>query len=137
MAEVSYESTDPTVDAQIIQLRASNADAVFIIARASRHAGDPRPSSLETADLPAGGLGSSVPAVLKPAGAEAATGVIAAANAKSGRPSWTTIRLRATCWAKEWAPSSTPTFLRRSGYLYGTIIADLLRRCGDELTRET
>ena len=78
--------------------------------------------------------------MLKPAGAEAATGVITAANAKSpGDPSCDNDpgMKGYYAWAKEWAPELNPndSFVA-AGYLYGTIIADLLRRCGDVLTRE-
>jgi branched-chain amino acid transport system substrate-binding protein len=142
VAEVSYESTDPTVDAQIIQLRASNADAIFIIAT-GKHATQAIRKIRELGwkpqiYLPVGS--ASVPAVLKPAGAEASTGVITVANAKSpGDPAWEKDAGMTGyyAWAKEWAPELNPddSFVA-SGYLYGTIIADLLRRCGDVLTRE-
>ena len=57
------------------------------------------------------GSASSVPAVLKPAGAEAATGVITAANAKSpGDPSWDNDpgMKGYYAWAKELAPELNP-----------------------------
>lgn len=142
VAEISYETTDPTVDAQIIQLRASNADAIFIVAT-GKHATQAirkihdlgwKPQIY----LPVGS--ASIPAVLKPAGADAAKGVITiAVNKSAGDPAWDNDpgMKGYYAWAKEWAPELNPndSFVG-SGYVYGTIIADLLRRCGDVLTRE-
>ena len=76
VAEVSYETTDPTVDAQVIQLRASNADTLFIVAT-GKHATQAIRKAHELGwrpqiYLPVGS--ASVPGVLKPAGADAATG---------------------------------------------------------------
>ena len=142
VAEVSYETTDPTVDAQIMQLRASNADAFFIVAT-GKHATQAIRKSHELGwkpqiYLPVGS--ASVPGVLKPAGADAATGVITVANTKSpGDPAWDddSGMKEYLTWAKQWAPGLNPydSFVA-SGYTYGVIVAQLLRQCGDELTRE-
>lgn len=142
VAEVSYETTDPTVDAQIIQLRASNADALFVVAT-GKHATQAMRKAHELGwkpqiYLPVGS--ASVPGVLKPAGAEAAMGVITAANAKSaGDPTWENDpgMKQYFEWAKKWAPELNPldSFVS-GGYSNAIIIADLLRRCGDTLTRE-
>lgn len=142
VADVSYETTDPTVEAQIIQLRASNADAIFIIAT-GKHATQAirkihdlgwKPQIY----LPVGS--ASIPAVLKPAGADAAKGAITiAVNKSAGDPAWDNDpgMKGYYAWAKEWVPELNPndSFVG-SGYIYGTIIADLLRRCGDVLTRD-
>ncbi len=142
VSEVTYETTDPTVDSQIIQLRASNADA-FFIAATGKHATQAMRKAAELGwkpqmYLPVGS--SSVPGVLRPAGAEAAKGVITAANAKSpGDPSWDDdAGMKAyLAWARKWVPelNANDSFVS-AGYSYGMIVADLLRRCGDELTRE-
>ncbi|MGQ0582810.1 MAG: ABC transporter substrate-binding protein [Reyranella sp.] len=142
VAEVSYETTDPTVDAQIIQLRASNADALFIVAT-GKHATQAMRKAHELGwkpqiYLPVGS--ASVPGVLKPAGAEAATGVITAATAKSaGDPAWDDDAGMKQYfeWAKRWAPELNPhdSFVA-GGYSNGIIVAHLLRQSGDQLTRE-
>lgn len=142
VAEVSYETTDPTVDAQIIQLRASNADALFIVAT-GKHATQAMRKAHELGwkpqiYLPVGS--ASVPGVLKPAGTDAATGVITAATAKSaGDPAWDDDpgMKQYLEWAKKWAPELNPldSFVS-GGYSNAIIVADLLRRCGDLLTRE-
>jgi branched-chain amino acid transport system substrate-binding protein len=142
VAEVSYETSDPTVDAQVIQLRASNADALFIVAT-GKHATQAIRKAHELGwrpqiYLPAGS--ASVPGVLKPAGADAATGVITAANAKSaGDPVWNDDpgMKQYFEWAKKWAPELNPhDSLVAAGYSNGIILAHLLRQCGDQLTRE-
>jgi ABC-type branched-subunit amino acid transport system substrate-binding protein len=142
VAEVSYETTDPTVDAQIIQLRASNADVLFVVAT-GKHATQAIRKAPELGwkpqiYVPVGS--ASVPGVLKPAGAEAATGVITAANAKSpGDPAWDGDEgMRQYFeWAKKWAPDLNPhdSFVA-AGYSNGIIVAHLLRQCGELLTRE-
>ncbi len=142
VAEVSYESTDPTFDSQVIQLRASNADVFFIVAT-GKHATQAMRKAHELGwrpqvYLPAGS--SSVPGVLRPAGAEAATGVVTVANAKSpGDPAWDSdAGMQAYfAWAKKWAPELNPhdSFVS-AGYTYGIIVAHLLRQCGDQVTRE-
>lgn len=142
VAEVTYESTDPTVDSQVIQLRASNADVFFIVAT-GKHATQAMRKAHELGwrpqvYLPAGS--SSVPGVLRPAGAEAATGVVTVANAKSpGDPAWDgDAGMQAYfAWAKKWAPELNPhdSFVS-AGYTYGIIVAHLLRECGDQVSRE-
>jgi ABC-type branched-subunit amino acid transport system substrate-binding protein len=142
VGEVSYESTDPTVDSQVIQLRASNADAFFIVAT-GKHATQAMRKAAELGwkpqiYLPAGL--SSVPGVLRPAGADAAKGATTAANAKSpGDPSWDDDPgMKAyLAWAKKWAPElNSDDSSVSAGYSYGMIVAGLLRRCGDQLTGE-
>ena len=142
VAEVSYETTDPTVDTQIIQLRASNADVLFVVAT-GKHATQAIRKSHEMGwkpqvYLPVGS--ASVPGVLKPAGSDAATGVITVANTKSpGDPAWNDDEgmKEYLAWAKQWAPDLNPqdSFVA-SGYTYGVIVAHLLRQCGDLLTRD-
>ncbi len=142
VSEATYESTDPTVDSQVIQLRASNADVFFVVAT-GKHATQAMRKAAELGwkpqiYLPVGS--SSVPGVLRPAGVDAARGAITAANAKSpGDPSWANDEgMKAyLAWARKWVPELNPddSFVA-AGYSYGLIVADLLRRCGDKLTRE-
>jgi ABC-type branched-subunit amino acid transport system substrate-binding protein len=142
VAEVSYESTDPTVDSQVIQLKASGADAFFVIAT-GKHATQAMRKAAELGwkpqiYLPVGS--SSVVGVLRPAGVEAARGVITAANAKSpGDPAWNDDAGMKDYFdfMKRWAPELNPNdSFASAGYSYGMIIAQVLRQCGEELTRE-
>jgi branched-chain amino acid transport system substrate-binding protein len=142
VSEVSFETTDPTVDSQVIQLRSSNADVFFVVAT-GKHATQAIRKAHELGwkpqiYLPVGS--ASIPGVLKPAGAEAATGIITAANSKSaGDPTWENDpgMKEYYAWAKKWAPELNPddSFVS-AGYSYAYILAHLLRQSGDLLTRE-
>lgn len=142
VSEVSFETTDPTVDSQVIQLRSSNADVFFVVAT-GKHATQAIRKAHELGwkpqiYLPVGS--ASIPGVLKPAGAEAATGTITAANSKSaGDPTWENDpgMKEYYAWAKKWAPELNPddSFVS-AGYSYAYILAHLLRQSGDLLTRE-
>ncbi|NBU00204.1 MAG: hypothetical protein EBT59_14080, partial [Betaproteobacteria bacterium] len=83
---------------------------------------------------------ASVGGILKPAGLDAAKGVITAANAKSpGDPAWDQdIGMRGYFdFLKRWAPAINPNdSFAASGFSYAQIIVQILKQCGDHLTRE-
>ena len=84
VATQSYETTDPTVDSQIVALQASGANVLFIVAipkfaaQAIRKAYDIgwQPTRFLNS------VGNSVGTVMKPAGLEKGIGIISAAFAK-------------------------------------------------------
>jgi ABC-type branched-subunit amino acid transport system substrate-binding protein len=83
---------------------------------------------------------ASVGGILKPAGFDAAKGVITAANAKSpGDPAWDQdVGMRGYFdFLKRWAPAINPNdSFAASGFSYAQIIVQILKQCGDHLTRE-
>jgi branched-chain amino acid transport system substrate-binding protein len=91
VATQSYETTDPTIDSQILSLRASGANVLFTVAIAKFHAQAIRKvydigwKPMQFADI---GV-QSLKAVIQPAGAEKAVGLISATPGKSVTdPQW-------------------------------------------------
>ena len=140
--EVSYEVTDPTVDSQILQLQASGADVFFNIttpkfaAQAIRKAYDIGWKPLHYLN----NVSNSVGSVLTPAGLEKAVGIISSAYIKDATDS---------TWANDKAIAEWREFMKKYypegnqadvfnvyGYSVAATIAQVLRQCGDNLTRE-
>jgi branched-chain amino acid transport system substrate-binding protein len=141
-AKASYETADPTVDSQIIQLQASGCDVLVTVAI-------PKFGSLVIRKMAEiewkplhilNGIASSVGATLKPAGFENAKGIITDNSFKDATdPQW-----RDDAGFKQWLafmdkyyPNGDKT---DSGTVYGYSIAQttvqVLKQCGDDLTRE-
>ena len=142
VAEVSYEVTDPTVDSQIISLKASGADVLML-------ASTPKASAQAIRKIANLGwkptvfmtyASSSVELVLKPAGFDNAKGIISSAYLKD--PSDPTLRndkevLAYLDWVKKYLPDANPYDIYVAyGYANAHTLTHVLRQCGDELTRE-
>jgi branched-chain amino acid transport system substrate-binding protein len=140
--EASFEITDPSVDAQVVKLKASGADALFVLgsaqatAQAIRKAWDLHWRPL----LFVGNTAASVATVMKPAGLKQSVGVISGAYLKDP----TDRRWRNDPGLKQWRafmkryyPEGDVTDLYNV-YAYATAltIVQVLKQCGDELTRE-
>ena len=138
----SYETTDPTVDSQIIELKESGCDVLVTIAIPKFGALAIRKMA-EIGFKPLhilNGIASSVGATLKPAGLEHATGIISDNSFKDPTdPQW-----RDDAGYKEWVafmdkyyPNGDKTDQQT---VYGHSIAattvQVLKQCGDDLTRE-
>jgi branched-chain amino acid transport system substrate-binding protein len=140
--EVSYEVADPTVDSQIVQLQASGADVFFNIttpkfaAQAIRKAYDIGWKPVHYLN----NVSNSVGSVLTPAGLEKSVGIISSAYIKDATDS---------TWANDKAIAEWREFMKKYypdgnqadvfnvyGYSVGATIAQVLRQCGDNLTRE-
>ena len=140
--KVTYETSDPTIDSQVIAMQRTRAEGVFLggtgkfvsLALKKIHELGWRPQIY----LPIGS--ASVGGILKPAGFDAAKGVITAANAKSpGDPAWDQdVGMRGYFdFLKRWVPAINPNdSFAASGFSYAQIIVQILKQCGDHLTRE-
>ena len=141
VAEVSYEVTDPTVDSQVVQLQASGANVFFNIttpkfaAQAIRKAYDIGWKPVQYLN----NVSSSVGSVLKPAGLEKSVGLITTAYLKDPSDER---------WAKDPAISKWEAFMKKYnpevsitdnfgiyGYTVAETLAQVLKQCGDNLTR--
>jgi branched-chain amino acid transport system substrate-binding protein len=142
VAKQSYEVTDPSVDSQIVSLQGSGADTFVDIAngkftaQAIRKVYDLgwRPLHIITQ------LSSSPATVLKPAGVEKSVGLVTATYAKApGDPTWA----KDPAWVaylafmKAHFPEADPNDnYAWSGWSNAHVFAEVLKKCGDDLTRE-
>jgi branched-chain amino acid transport system substrate-binding protein len=142
VAELPYEPADPTVDSQIINLKASGADIFFnvatpkVAAQAIRKAAEIgwKPMHLLNS------VSASVGSVLKPAGLPASQGILTTSYLKDPTdPTW-----KNDPAMKEWIAfmdkyypegDKTTTFTAY-GYLVAQTLVHVLKQCGDNLTRE-
>jgi ABC-type branched-subunit amino acid transport system substrate-binding protein len=141
LKEVGYQVTDPTVDSQVVDLKASGANVVFLAAQnkfaaqAIRkiHEIGWKPLILVTS------LANSISGVLVPAGLEASTGVITTSVYKApGDPQFADDEgiKRYLAFVKENFSAANPDDISAvSGYTAIEIAMEILRRCGDNLTR--
>jgi ABC-type branched-subunit amino acid transport system substrate-binding protein len=142
VARASYEVTDPTIDSQIVTLHASGADVLMDFSAPKAAAQVIR----KVANLrwkPAHYMPSvvaSIAAVFQPAGVESAVGVLTAATGKSpSDPRWDTdaamVDYRA--FMKKYYPDGDPlNEYNVAAYNAAFLLVEVLKRCGDALTRE-
>jgi len=142
IAEQTYEVSDPTVDSQIVSLKASGADVLLTFAtpkfaaQAIRKVADLgwKPTHYLT------NVSSSVATVLQPAGLDKAAGIISAHYVKDPTdPQWKNDPAK-LAW-EEWMKRYHKSGMLDDGFnVYGYITAQLmvhvLKACGDDLTRE-
>jgi branched-chain amino acid transport system substrate-binding protein len=142
VGEIPYEATDPTVDRQIVTLKTLGAD-VFFNEASPKFAAQAIRKAAEIGWKPVQFLASisnSVGSVLKPAGLENSTGVLSTNYLKDPTdPAW-----KDDPAIKEWAAfmdryfpegDKTSTF-SVYGYLTAQTLVQVLKQCGDDLTRE-
>ena len=138
----SYETTDATVDSQIVEMKAAGCDLLFTVAipkfgaMAIRKVGEIGWKPLHILN----GIASSVGVTLKPAGLDYAKGIITSNSFKDATdPQW-----QNDAGYKEWVAFMDKYYPNGdksdSQTVYGQSIAEttvqVLKQCGDELTRE-
>ena len=142
VAKASYEVTDPTVDSQVVQLQASGANVFFNItipkfaAQAIRKAYDIGWKPVHYLN----NVSNSVGSVLTPAGLEKSVGIITSAYLKDATdPRWANDAAIAQWreFMKKYYPDGNQAdVFNVYGYSVGATIAQVLKQCGDNLTRE-
>lgn len=141
VAEASYEVTDPTVDSQIVTLKASGADTFYDVttpkfaAQAIRKVYDMGWKPLHVLN----NVSISVGSVLMPAGLEKSVGLISAAYYKDPvDPQWQNDPAfkEYTAWFKKYYPEGDiKDAFNVTGYLIGQGVVHVLKACGEDLTR--
>jgi branched-chain amino acid transport system substrate-binding protein len=142
LAEVPYETTDPTIDSQIVSLKASGADVFFDVtipkfaAQAIKKTAEVNWQPLHLLN----NVSSSVGGVLKPAGLEHAKAIVSTIYLKDPTdPTW-----KDDPGFKDWVafmdqyyPEGDKTnSFTVYGYSAAQTLLAVLKLCGDDLTRE-
>ena len=142
VASQSYETTDPTVDSQVVALQASGADVLLTAAipkfttLAIRKVYDIgwRPTQFLNS------VSTSVASVMKPAGLEKGVGIISAAfNKDPTDPQWqgTPEYKEWLAWMKKYNPSgNVADAFNVYGYVTAQTMIAVLKASGDNLSRE-
>jgi branched-chain amino acid transport system substrate-binding protein len=142
VAELPYEASDPTIDSQMISLKASGAD-VFFNVTTPKFAAQAIKKSAEIGWKPLhllNNVSASIGGVLKPAGLENAKDALTASYLKEPTdPTW-----KDDPGFKEWVafmekyyPDGDRTNgFTVYGYLVSQTLVQVLKQCGDDLTRE-
>jgi len=140
--EAPYQSTDPTIDSQIVKLKASGPDTVLIAAQ-NKFASMAIRKIHELGWKPLIFLGStanSISGVLVLAGLEASTGVLTTTSYKTPNdPTWANDKgmVDYLAFAAKYLPGMDPNdVIAVTGYTTAQLGAIILQRCGDNLTRE-
>jgi branched-chain amino acid transport system substrate-binding protein len=142
MAEMPYETADPTVDSQIVRLKASGAD-IFVNIATPKFAAQAIKKVAELGWKPLhilNNVSASIGSVLKPAGLENAKGILSTAYLKDqtdaaladdpGVKAWTAFM------DKYYPEGDKLNSSNVSAYLTAMVLVRVLQQCGDNLTRE-
>ena len=142
VSEQAYETTDPTIDTQIINLKGSGSDTLMNIASikfaamAIRKTADLGWKPLHFLNSPSSG----VSATLAPAGFDNSIGIITADFLKDPTdPRWKDDKAVTDYLAflKKWLPEANPADrLNVVGYSIGQTMLQVFKQCGNDLTRE-
>jgi branched-chain amino acid transport system substrate-binding protein len=142
VAEESYEVSEPTIDSHIVKLKSTSADVLFTFAT-PKFAAQTIKKVGELSWKPMhflNNVSASVGSVIKPAGMENAQGIISAAYAMDP----TDTQWKDNAGMKEWVAFmdkyNASADKTDAGNLYGYNVArtlvEVLKQCGDNLTRE-
>jgi branched-chain amino acid transport system substrate-binding protein len=140
--EAPYQSTEPTIDSQIVTLKASGADTLLIAAQ-NKFASMAIRKIHELGWKPLIFLGStanSINGVMIPAGLEASTGVLTTTSYKTPNdPTWSNDKgmIDYLAFVTKYMPGMDPNdIIAVTGYTTAQLGAIILQRCGNDLTRE-
>jgi branched-chain amino acid transport system substrate-binding protein len=142
VAEAPYETSDPTVDSQIVTLKASGATIFFNVAtpkfaaQAIKKAGEIDWKPLQLLN----NVSRSVGAVLKPAGFHNAQGILSAGYTKDATdPAWTddpAFRQWSAFMDRYYPGGDKTDSTTVTAYTVAQGLVQVLKQCGDDLTRE-
>ena len=142
VAEESYETTEPTIDNHIVKLKSAGADVFFDVttpkfaAQAIKKAAEIDWKVLHILN----NVSASVGSVIKPAGYENAQGVISAHYLKDTTdPQWANdpgMKQYLEFMTKDFPEGDKLDNGTITGYGVAQTLVQVLKQCGDDLTRE-
>jgi branched-chain amino acid transport system substrate-binding protein len=142
VTEASYEVSDPTVDSQVLKIKDAGADLFFSAttpkqaAQAIKKIAEMGWHPVQIVDINA----TSVGAVLKPAGLDAAKGLISVNYGKEPLdPKWkddSGMKKYFDFMAKYYPDGDKDSNFNTYGYGTAQLLVHVLKQCGDDLTRE-
>jgi ABC-type branched-subunit amino acid transport system substrate-binding protein len=137
----AYEVSEPTVDSQVVNLKSSGAEALFIAgtpkfaAQAIRKVAELGWKTQIVLDFPSGSIGGT----LKPAGLENSIGVIVGTvNKDPTDPKWEKdegVKAYKAFFDKYLPGADYQNGSYQTGYVQGQILEQVLRQCGDDFSR--
>ena len=142
VAEAPYETSDPTVDSQIVKLKAAGVDVLFNVTT-PKFAAQAIKKVAELGWKPVhilNNVSASVGAVLKPAGLDNSTGVLSTDYLKDPNdPAWKDdpgVKAWNEFMDKYYPDGNKADRSTVYGYVVAQTLAQALKQCGDDLTRE-
>src|SRR6202140_4426828 len=142
VAEEAYETTEPSVDNHIVKLKSTGAD-VFMDITTPKFAAQAIKKVAEIEWKPLhilNNVGASVGSVIKPAGYENSQGIISAAYLKdTSDPQWDNdpgMKQLLAFLAKDYPEGNKLDASVVVGYGVAQTMVQVLKQCGDDLTRE-
>ncbi|MGH7030326.1 MAG: ABC transporter substrate-binding protein, partial [Stellaceae bacterium] len=140
--KATYETTDTTVDSQVVDMKATGCD-VFINTAINKFAAQAIRKAAEIGWKPLhilSGIGNSVAATLKPAGLDASKGIVTDFFLKDPTdPTWKN-DAGYKWWVgfmDKWYPGGDKNDQQNAfGPTQGGVLVYVLKACGDDLTRE-
>jgi branched-chain amino acid transport system substrate-binding protein len=142
VAEASYEVADPTIDSQVLKIKDAGADLFYSAstpkqaAQAIRKIHELNWKPVHILDINA----SPVSATLKPAGLEASKGVISVNYGKDpADPTWKDdpgLKKYLDFMDKYFPEGDKMNTVNTYGYSTAQLLVQVLKQCGDNLTRE-
>jgi branched-chain amino acid transport system substrate-binding protein len=138
----AYEVTEPTVDSQVVSLKSSGAEALFIAgtpkfaAQAIRKAAEIGWKPIVVINFPSGSIGGT----LRPAGLDKSVGVVVGTINKDPTDSkWENdagINAYRVFFEKYLPGADFQNTSYLTGYMHGMILEQILKQCGDDLSRK-
>src|SRR5712671_1777498 len=142
VAEASYEVSDPTIDSQVLKIKDAGADLFYSAstpkqaAQAIRKIHEINWKPVHILDINA----SPVSATLQPAGLEASKGVISVNYGKDpADPTWKDdagLKKYLDFMTKYFPDGDKMNTVNTYGYSTAQLLVQVLKQCGDDLTRE-
>jgi len=142
VAELPYDPSDPTVDSQVVALKTIGAD-IFFDEASPKFAAQAIRKAAEIGWKPTlflASISNSVGSVLKPAGLENSKGILSSNYIKDPTdPTWKddpAIKQWSEFMDKYFPEGDKSSTFTVYGYTLSQTLVQVLKQCGDELTRE-